>query len=272
MEQQFIEDNLILLSKQTIDLFFSSDKPSDNISLYTLYYYTAKWQKTNSIKCTTSYASKALKWSKARTITAKKFLIEKGLIEDVKRKSKEGKITGWYIKINYVWKKEKVEAVITENHPHENAQGGLVHPVESLHTNALSDNNLNALSGSNINALQTKVCGEENNHFQEPLKEIKPLEKIEEPNNYGREVNELMKLFQPINPAVPYWNKTQREATKWLIENQGFELTKQLIIYAVATNGKKYAPVITTPLMLKTKLGQLITFHKKEISNRPLMI
>ena len=41
MENNFIENELIILSKQTIDLFLKQDNSADLISLYTFYYYTA---------------------------------------------------------------------------------------------------------------------------------------------------------------------------------------------------------------------------------------
>ena len=49
MEQNFIENELVILSKQTLDLFLSQENCSDLISVYTFYYYTAKWQKTNQL-------------------------------------------------------------------------------------------------------------------------------------------------------------------------------------------------------------------------------
>ena len=101
MKQEFIEDNIMIISKQTMDLFLTVEKPSDCIGLYLFYYYTAKWQKTNTVKCTTSFATKGLHWTKERTISAKKTLMEAGLIEDITRKNKNGQINGWYIKVIY---------------------------------------------------------------------------------------------------------------------------------------------------------------------------
>ena len=62
MKQNFIEHNIIILSKQTLDLFLKQDNPADLIALYCFYYYTAKWQGTNQPKATTDYAAKGLKW------------------------------------------------------------------------------------------------------------------------------------------------------------------------------------------------------------------
>lgn len=169
MKQYFIEDNIIILSKQTIDIMLKEKNPSDLIGLYCFYYYTAKWQKTNIIKCSTSYVQKGLAWSKDRVIKSKKVLQKMKLIETRVRKNKEGQVTGWYIKINYIWKKESIR-----NQRVAQPEGGLSHRVENPDTNALSVNNLNAL---NVNNKTTPKGVEET-----------PLT-----NNYGnKEVNQVI--------------------------------------------------------------------------------
>ena len=42
-----VENEPIILPKPVLDKFFKQDKPGDLIALYSFYYYTAKWQKTN---------------------------------------------------------------------------------------------------------------------------------------------------------------------------------------------------------------------------------
>lgn len=57
------EDNMIILSKQTLSLLLSQKMPSDLISLYIFYYYTEKWQKTSEIKGSfDDYTAKKLGW------------------------------------------------------------------------------------------------------------------------------------------------------------------------------------------------------------------
>ena len=145
MKQEFIEDNLIILSKQTFDVFLKEEHPSDLIGLYTFYYYTAKWQKTNQIKCTTSYVAKGLNWTKERVIRNKKKLIEIGLIQDLRRKNEKGQIEGWYIKLNYIWKKETVKGSLKTQRVDE-PEGGLTQRVDETDINALSAGSPNALS------------------------------------------------------------------------------------------------------------------------------
>ena len=147
MEQNFIENELIIFTKQTYDAFLKSDNPAELIALYSFYYYTAKWQKTNQPKCTTGYAANGLKWSESKIRKFKKELIDLGLIEDVALRDEHNKIAGHYIKLNYILKQSTLE----ESHTIENPQCGNSDSVEEMGTNALSGNNINALSTNNKN-------------------------------------------------------------------------------------------------------------------------
>lgn len=53
MRHDFIENNLVTLSKRTFDIFLKQENAADLIALYTFYYYTAKWQDSNQPKVTT---------------------------------------------------------------------------------------------------------------------------------------------------------------------------------------------------------------------------
>jgi hypothetical protein len=145
-----LENNFIVLTKQTLDIFLKHEKPSELIALYVFYYYTAKWQKTNIIKCTTGYASKGLRWKRDKVIKNKKELIKLGLITDFQRRNDTGQITGHYIKMGYVLKNETVREY---TQPTPKPEGGFYHRVEKGDINALSTNNINALNTNNINAL-----------------------------------------------------------------------------------------------------------------------
>jgi len=152
MEHNFIENELVILTKQTLDIFLKQKNPSELISLYTFYYYTAKWQKTNQPKCTTEYVSKGLNWNRHKVIRVKKQLLEFGLIENVRIvDEKTKKVTGYYIKMNYVFKKETTEKIQCAQNPHtgfeaQNSSVSKSDTVENEHTNALSAVNENALS------------------------------------------------------------------------------------------------------------------------------
>jgi hypothetical protein len=140
MENNFIEDNICILSKQTMDLLLKQKNPSDLIGLYMFYYYTAKWQQTNQPKCTRPYVMKGLGWGVHKFQASKNKLTELGLISEIIQKNDKGVITGWYIKLNYLWSKDKTNSVETHSFKNE--------LVDNQPPNALSANSLNALSAN----------------------------------------------------------------------------------------------------------------------------
>lgn len=167
MNHDFIENQLVCLTKETLDTFLEADNPAELISLYTFYYYTAKWQSTNQVKCTTQFVSDALKWAEPKVRKIKKQLIDFGLIEDVKERNEKGVVIGHYIKINYIFKKS------SEIHTVENPQYGLDHRVDLTTPNALSTNRLNILLNNNIKNMFSKESIKSINDWLEYKKEKK---------------------------------------------------------------------------------------------------
>jgi hypothetical protein len=87
----------------------------------------------------------------------------------------------------------------------------------------------------------------------------------------GKQINELLKEFEPINPTINYGNKTQRKALEEMLKKFGYEKLLNTIKFAISKQGEKYAPTITTPIQLKNKLGELLVYYKKETDN-PIII
>lgn len=82
----------------------------------------------------------------------------------------------------------------------------------------------------------------------------------------GKEINELIDLFKPINPSYErlFANKTQRSALGRMFKKYGKEKMEWVIGILRQTNQMMYAPVIITPLQLEDKLGNLIAFINKQ--------
>ncbi len=81
-----------------------------------------------------------------------------------------------------------------------------------------------------------------------------------------QEIFDLINKFQEVNPSYKrlFSNKTQREALQRLIDNFGKEKIEKLINTIAITNQMKFAPIITTPLELESKLGRLLSFIKQQ--------
>lgn len=150
----------IVISKSLIDLLMKYDPKNwtDLYGLYSFYYYTAKWQKTDQIKCTTSYASKGTGWTENKIRKAKKDLIKLKLIKNIQRKSEDNnQIVGHYIKVNFIWSRTKAKRILNniakhKSHPNDFPEGGSTQSLASRGGNTLSNININALSNNSKNA------------------------------------------------------------------------------------------------------------------------
>ena len=101
MELIDIADDLLVINKTTIERLFK-EKNMNPLVLYMFYYKTAKWQNHNPIKASDDYCKKCLHWGIDKLQATKKRLKEMELIEIIQRKDGQGKIEGWYIKVNYL--------------------------------------------------------------------------------------------------------------------------------------------------------------------------
>ena len=105
-----IADKLLIVNKYTIDKLFKLEECSDCIALYMFYYKTAKWQKTNRVKVNDTYAKACLHWGSDKITKIKNILKTNGLIETVQVR-KDGKISGWYVRVHYYVSEKKIEDI-----------------------------------------------------------------------------------------------------------------------------------------------------------------
>ena len=139
-----IFNEIIGTTKETFDIL--KDWWVDVIAVYMFYYYTAKWQKTNQPYCTVWYISKWINISEARVKKARKFLLEKWLIEDV-QKRKWNRFWKSYIKIKYIFTNQYFQNIDTRGGTISGGAG--LRPSENCTPNAWSNNNWNAWSNNN---------------------------------------------------------------------------------------------------------------------------
>lgn len=85
-----------------------------------------------------------------------------------------------------------------------------------------------------------------------------------EPSAQGKEIGEIIKMMKThINPTLTYNNTTQRKALQEMLDNPdiGYEklrLAVQLLCEIDKTSDEaEFLPVITTPIQLRNKYGQL---------------
>lgn len=135
-----IADDLLIVNKTTIDRLFQEEN-QNTLILYLFYYKTAKWQKHNPIKANDDYCKRCLHWGIDRLQLAKKRLKEMNLIEVIKRTTDEGKVQGWYVKVNYLIDETTIPKTTIPIKPQLVCQ----------ETNTINNNILNTNNNKNIN-------------------------------------------------------------------------------------------------------------------------
>lgn len=82
----------------------------------------------------------------------------------------------------------------------------------------------------------------------------------------GKEIQELIDLFEPINPSYSrmFRNKTERAAAGRLIGKYGFEKISAFVKTLPIVLSRPYAPRVSSPYQLERKLGELKQFIAQE--------
>lgn len=81
-------------------------------------------------------------------------------------------------------------------------------------------------------------------------------------------INEIIDIFYQYSKNNRLFsNKTQRKAVEDLIKEFGEEAVIKFAKFAVLSNGKSYAPQITTPYQLQSKMGQLRAYYEQLKNN-----
>lgn len=82
-------------------------------------------------------------------------------------------------------------------------------------------------------------------------------------NTVDSDINKVMAIFYEINPTINFGNKNQRKAVEFLVKQMGLERTINTVKYSNSQQGKKFCPIITTPIQLKDKLAQLKIYYDR---------
>lgn len=87
----------------------------------------------------------------------------------------------------------------------------------------------------------------------------------------GKEINEIITLFEPVNPTFErfFSNKTQRSAVARLLKKFGKDKVTGMVSGLPDIISQKFAPKVTTPLELERDLGKLVAFYQQSSSTKP---
>lgn len=246
----------LVFSKAVIDKLMNEmgQKWYEGYSLYSFYYYTAKWQGTNQPKATTNYVAKAFGWSDQKVQKTKKVLKKIGLIEDIVDKDDKGKVRGHFIKVNFIWDKETPinEKESTQQiHPLNNPGGGQSHPWSNLSTNALSTNNTNALSTNKEIYIVFDFWNEQKIIVHRDLDKFRSVINSALKKYSIDEIKEAILNYKKILSSSGYWWEykwtlkefLQRGLDKFLTVNKPFENFKRVRARAAKTLPSYYREI-----------------------------
>ena len=84
----------------------------------------------------------------------------------------------------------------------------------------------------------------------------------------------VLDLFKPVNPAYLSMRlmMLQREAVDRLLKIMKYEALKELVSFIAEKKSERFMPVITTPVALENKMGDLAVFYQKEKNKSPAFI
>lgn len=281
------EQEPIVLSKPTLDLLLKQECPSDLIALYTFYYYTAKWQKTNAPKCSTGYVANGLNWPENRVRRSKQTLSSLGLIEDYPARDPETqKITGHFVRVKFIWTKEKANEAekLSEQEPPSRfsigwpkPEGGVSHRVENREGNALRAISLNALDIS----LPTKPG--ETERVEKPFpKSKRNIPNIEEEPAPNPSITDRTELFLPLAEQLADIVKSVKNVStpaqrlkQWANEIRKLSETskinpariKRALDWYANNVGGEFIPVIESGSSLRDKFTRLEDAIKRSEKN-----
>lgn len=119
----------VTITAETLQVLAKQKEFGNLVALYITYVEITTWQRNNSVKATTEFMAKRLRWDRHKIIRLKKILISLDLVRDVIKKDDKGKVIGHFILVRHVYADES-------NHPAENPQGGNNHSVEFEQTSA----------------------------------------------------------------------------------------------------------------------------------------
>lgn len=108
-------------------------------------------------------------------------------------------------------------------------------------------------------------------HIKNKEKRIKKENKLPAPMvQEEKDIGEIIFNFRDVNPSYKqlFNRKPQREAARRLLQQFGMQKLTVMIGYLSTSNASRYAPTITTPSQLESKLGELKAWADKQRSSK----
>lgn len=167
---------------ETIDVL-TRDKQMDALALYMAFAAITEWQKTNAIKATKNFMLERTGWSKQRFERAKRELVSRGLIENVRRTYNDGKTVGWYVSVNHIVTTKK-KTTLPENQEGGKTRGVEIGDTSAFNTNKVLINTNFVATSAEAQAVIFNVEDEIKKLLESPRKDLRALGVFFQDKNY----------------------------------------------------------------------------------------
>jgi hypothetical protein len=241
-----VHEEPIVLSKHLFDLLLAQPHPADLISLYCFYYYTAKWQQTNQPRITSSYIAKGLQWGEDKICAIKQKLKALNLIEDIITRGADNRISGHYVKVNFIWRQKTVNQLLSST-------PGILPALAKTGINALSANNINALNNITVhNKKQVKKTSTS----KPPMPSLKERTLLYLP--LAQQLSDIIRTTKNITHTTQQLMNWANSIRMLVEENNVIydRVKRRLDWYAIHAGGE-YIPVIESGASLRDKFLNL---------------
>lgn len=228
-----ILDELIITHTTTAARILATKNGANAFTLYNFYCYMASKQRTQQVWANREYCMKGLGWGHERLDQAFETLERLKVVERVVTRNADGTMGKPYVKIHYLQFKASEREV---NHYARHRK--VVQPQGGFQpANALDKKEVLKIKKNNHNLA---------NEFA------------------GQSVNELIPLFQEVNPTWErlFSNRSERAALERLLKQYGEKLPKMISALAGIVS-RPYAPRVTKPTQLESKMGELKIFTEQ---------
>jgi len=239
---------------ETIDQLVR-EQEMDAVALYMAYCAVAQWQSTHQVKATNGFMITRTGWTKERFGKAKRVLISKGLIQNIRNTTETNQIEGWYIKINHIVSDEVI--IPDEATPPDFHGGGNPNRWKTPPPSAFNESKVLSTKQS---PSETDVSQENDENYEAVDDEGNPLVVKQKADTTYKKLYQLWWDKYPVN-----WNRnrTQISSAKNLLEEHGMEQVEKALTFWRKYKSDPFCPDISTPYDLDSKWDKLLQYKKR---------
>lgn len=208
-----LENEVIVVSAETIHKIFWYENGADAVSLYMFYSKQNKIQETNQSWTTTEFIKTWLWWGQERIKKAKDLLKSLDLIEEIVDRNEKWQAVKWYVKVNYIKSLTEANSNNTQWKPHV-----VKTTCCQWVTNAWSSININAWSSEKEKPREEKISRiKKKNPKEETVIVIPTREEIYSFIRKSKGVEKFCDILEETNIKQSLTLEQVKEIYEWMV-------------------------------------------------------